>query len=869
MGLFYFKLCQLNSLILSLQARDIVSYSCPSGWKLYENTCIRKYNNFKSYDDAIDKCHTYSAQLVSIKTVGKENAVTSILRWWSDYWIGLFNPINDNNRDHYQWIADNTQLLNLNYSNWYATEPNHEGPCIVLSNKNGRWKWYDRRCNRAYRYICQKDAVATTTQIYISSTFLTSSAQSSSDLVEINPTTSSKFTDYPIGTSSIELSSDHRTMAITSTFNSYTIISTGNEEQAITKLITTESYIPALTLGPNLDISITATPALSASTTSEVITSDTEAVFLSMIQSSDKMTTNSLISNSMIGSNHEMSSGNNLHYSISTVPSNQLQVLTEKPVTTTALNQDQVSSMVNSVEALSSLNLFISSADMDRSVTMQINLEEHSSINQFSPILITALSSLTIPTNFIINPSKEMTSSSTIISMCPSVTPFENISIQCIPTTTAPSTRITLSQTVATTPTIIPQGTVRISIASSPETEVATGKITTTTTIVTTPIPSSKNFISTSDSINRTTSTASFKQPLITTEQPTQIPSTQTVKVTQKTPKMMQMIYLMLPIISVNAFEGGTLATRPEIKATPRQPSNTPSLKPESPTSSTFKATSSMPKATTPPQYTTVNTIQTEISTTAFTSTTEIVDAGKVQSVDNASGILTKLQSAFQTDNNVNSGDLIATKNALSALSKSVNLNNASSDEKTIYFQKYFTVIGSLTSKDKASVWKSANKNFSPTSVILKLTDDMAKKVANNLLEGQIFTTKTPEMTIQVEKVSSNQFRRSGYKIASQGYQFSLPATAIGNNNNANAPVIAISKFSALQYITNEEKTPTTSQGAIDSDGYINSMVIGCSMDPPAQLNHSQPFTYTLPYQQTNYSSNYKPSCVFWDFQNG
>lgn len=135
---------------------ESVRYSCQSHWTLYEDTCIRRFGASLNFYDFLDRCHKYDSKPVSIKSLAKEAAITTLLRPYREYWIGLFNPINDNNRNHFRWVVDNTLLLQVNYSNWYYTEPSHDGPCIVISKKNSVWKWYDRKCDYRYNFICQK-----------------------------------------------------------------------------------------------------------------------------------------------------------------------------------------------------------------------------------------------------------------------------------------------------------------------------------------------------------------------------------------------------------------------------------------------------------------------------------------------------------------------------------------------------------------------------------------------------------------------------------------------------------------------------------------------------------------------------------------
>lgn len=60
--------------------------------------------------------------------------------------------------------------------------------------------------------------------------------------------------------------------------------------------------------------------------------------------------------------------------------------------------------------------------------------------------------------------------------------------------------------------------------------------------------------------------------------------------------------------------------------------------------------------------------------------------------MDNASKILSKLETAFQANGSINSGDLIATKNALSELSNNVDITNTSKAERTSYFTVSFSL---------------------------------------------------------------------------------------------------------------------------------------------------------------------------------
>lgn len=133
-----------------------IIYTCPEQWTLYQGICLKIMNVRKNFEDFRKECHNYNSEPVSIETLDKEIAIIALLNQYREYWIGLYNPFDDNNRNHFQWKADGTFLSQANYSNWYRTEPSQDGPCIVISKKNSVWQWYDRNCNYRYRFICQK-----------------------------------------------------------------------------------------------------------------------------------------------------------------------------------------------------------------------------------------------------------------------------------------------------------------------------------------------------------------------------------------------------------------------------------------------------------------------------------------------------------------------------------------------------------------------------------------------------------------------------------------------------------------------------------------------------------------------------------------
>ncbi|XP_078374843.1 asialoglycoprotein receptor 2-like [Oculina patagonica] len=135
-----------------------VLFQCPPTWSAYEGSCYKLFTDEKDWNSAKAFCNTEGAQLVKIENANENDFIKrEFLIGKADYWIGLTDAETEND---WEW-TEGCKLTG--YTNWRAGQPSNknEQDCVAIrkGNFNGfnsDGEWYDNKCLRAKRFICEK-----------------------------------------------------------------------------------------------------------------------------------------------------------------------------------------------------------------------------------------------------------------------------------------------------------------------------------------------------------------------------------------------------------------------------------------------------------------------------------------------------------------------------------------------------------------------------------------------------------------------------------------------------------------------------------------------------------------------------------------
>ncbi|XP_078061288.1 low affinity immunoglobulin epsilon Fc receptor-like [Mustelus asterias] len=114
--------------------RNCSEFHCPSGWKMYNQSCYRFSTELKNWVSANQECESLNSQLIIINSKQKQDLIINSSEFKeSDYWIGLRDTKRDGN---FTWV-DGTPLR---YPAWARGEPNHWGieNCAALRSVGSR-----------------------------------------------------------------------------------------------------------------------------------------------------------------------------------------------------------------------------------------------------------------------------------------------------------------------------------------------------------------------------------------------------------------------------------------------------------------------------------------------------------------------------------------------------------------------------------------------------------------------------------------------------------------------------------------------------------------------------------------------------------
>ena len=131
---------------------------CDPDWIQFRNVCLKYVNTATSITNAASYCSAYGAYIVEITNSIKECFVEQNLLLNETTWIGLRDVVGDDQMSSHRWMYSNLSIVETGYTKWSSLSPDltyQECIALVLEG-NGEWKWYDRKCSKAYHFICEK-----------------------------------------------------------------------------------------------------------------------------------------------------------------------------------------------------------------------------------------------------------------------------------------------------------------------------------------------------------------------------------------------------------------------------------------------------------------------------------------------------------------------------------------------------------------------------------------------------------------------------------------------------------------------------------------------------------------------------------------
>ncbi|KAL4236467.1 hypothetical protein ACF0H5_004853 [Mactra antiquata] len=142
--------------------QNTMPLTCQPGWHQYRFTCYYLNETGATWNDAVNYCTSFGAQLVEYNDMQEINFVlqlasSSNVNWGSSRWRGFYVGGSDFEREGYfTWKRSKNKVLPLN---WLPGQPdnggNKEHCMMTLVNQGG--KWNDNPCNRKDEFVCEKE----------------------------------------------------------------------------------------------------------------------------------------------------------------------------------------------------------------------------------------------------------------------------------------------------------------------------------------------------------------------------------------------------------------------------------------------------------------------------------------------------------------------------------------------------------------------------------------------------------------------------------------------------------------------------------------------------------------------------------------
>ncbi|XP_078327464.1 lectin BRA-3-like [Crassostrea virginica] len=124
--------------------------ACDPNWSPREGHCYRVFTSHLTWQNAILTCQTNSATLVDIADPAENAFVHGLIKNNGNTWLGG----NDLDAEG-SWVWSGN-LLNWNYANWRAAQPDNwnSEDCLMMYTEDGTWN--DLSCSNTLPFVCER-----------------------------------------------------------------------------------------------------------------------------------------------------------------------------------------------------------------------------------------------------------------------------------------------------------------------------------------------------------------------------------------------------------------------------------------------------------------------------------------------------------------------------------------------------------------------------------------------------------------------------------------------------------------------------------------------------------------------------------------
>ncbi|CAH1796402.1 unnamed protein product [Owenia fusiformis] len=127
-------------------------YKCPTGWRLFQQSCFWFSRDRATFASAKSKCIAAGGWLANLYNSEEQSFISGNIN--ANSWIGLERKTGTK----FTWVKGTSNFTNFwtNYPNTISTSR-----CTLAVNSIFKAYWINTRCTLSYNYICRKDAVDT------------------------------------------------------------------------------------------------------------------------------------------------------------------------------------------------------------------------------------------------------------------------------------------------------------------------------------------------------------------------------------------------------------------------------------------------------------------------------------------------------------------------------------------------------------------------------------------------------------------------------------------------------------------------------------------------------------------------------------
>lgn len=122
--------------------------TCPEGFKEFQGSCFKLYQNYLNWSDASDFCKTKGGFLAEPRTMAENNFLRDMNSAGYEIWMG-----GSDRKTEGEWIWEtDADTVSSGFTNWYPGEPGWRD-CMSLHPFNG--KWIAGACWAGMAFVCQ------------------------------------------------------------------------------------------------------------------------------------------------------------------------------------------------------------------------------------------------------------------------------------------------------------------------------------------------------------------------------------------------------------------------------------------------------------------------------------------------------------------------------------------------------------------------------------------------------------------------------------------------------------------------------------------------------------------------------------------